>query len=121
MCFTPLAKLRSFGSSDNTSQELNIAAGLAVDAAGRAYITGQFYHTVTIGDGSTAITLTSMGKNDLFVVSYSATGTVASGSGAVVWLPLIQHDSPTTVDYGREKQGHLRCRSVPAGTNCQGQ
>src|SRR5690606_34444259 len=56
------------GGSDGSDQ----AEGIAVDAAGNAYVTGQFEGTATFGTFS----LTSVGSTDVFVVKYSPAGDV---------------------------------------------
>src|SRR5690606_10036510 len=45
---------------------------VAVDAGGDAYVTGYFHQTATFG----GITLTSAGRNDIFLTKYAADGTI---------------------------------------------
>src|SRR5690606_9918666 len=57
------------------------ARDLAMDASGNIYVTGRFGETATFG----ASTLTSVGRNDVFLVKYSPEGEVLwarSGGGA---------------------------------------
>ena len=44
--------------------------GIAVDSSGNAFVTGSFYQTVTFG----STTLTSSGKDDIFVAKISSSG-----------------------------------------------
>lgn len=69
-----------FGSANPGVGENNIAAGLALDAAGQAYITGQFYGPDADFDPSDqTAALTSAGQNDVFVAKYHADGSRSPG------------------------------------------
>jgi hypothetical protein len=60
--------------------------GVAVDASGNIYITGQFGGSVTFG----SITLVSAGSNDIFIVKYDS-------GGNVVWA---RRAGGTSIEYG---------------------
>ena len=49
--------------------------GMAVDVAGHSYVTGIFEDSATFGPGETnETTLTSAGRDDIFVAKYDASG-----------------------------------------------
>jgi uncharacterized protein (AIM24 family) len=72
--------MHGFGSTNPGGAFNNIAAGLALDSDGSAFITGQFYGPDADFDpsGDTAA-LTSMGQNDCFVAKYSPDGERSRG------------------------------------------
>jgi hypothetical protein len=66
----------NFGGSGATAN--NITAGLSVDHENNPIITGQLYGTNANANplGSTALTLSSVGLNDCFVIKYKTDGTL---------------------------------------------
>ncbi|MBE0644889.1 MAG: hypothetical protein IH600_12465 [Bacteroidetes bacterium] len=70
------------GAPGNTGND--ICAGLAVDAGGNAWITGQFYGIGADYDPSEkAFLLSSVGMNDCFVAKYSPDGSLWSSATSV--------------------------------------
>ena len=61
------------------------ANGIAIDASGNVYITGDFYDTTTFG----ATSKTSVGGSDIFVAKYNSSGT----------LQWVQSDGGISYDY----------------------
>ncbi|WP_316816478.1 gliding motility-associated C-terminal domain-containing protein [Pedobacter nyackensis] len=49
-------------------------SGLAVDKDDNVYVSGHFEGTLTVGSGSSAISLTSVGNYDIFILKYSYDG-----------------------------------------------
>ncbi len=81
-----------FGSANPGTNDTNIAAGLALDSHGNAFITGQFFGPNADFDASTNVaTLTSDGANDCFVAEYSTDGGILRGDE----LRLQDLQSPT--------------------------
>ena len=70
---------RAFGGATTNAADLSIPAGLAVDFADAAYLTGQYCGTnVTFYPyNPTGALPDSLGQNDGFVVKYSAAGQIA--------------------------------------------
>lgn len=70
---------RGFGGATTNASEQSIAAGLTVDFAGNAYLTGQYYGTnVTFYPYNPPGTLPdSLGQNDGFIVKYTPAGQIA--------------------------------------------
>ncbi len=64
----------------------NNARGIALDAAGNAYVAGQFSGTAVFGE----VTLTSLGAEDVFVAKYAS-------DGSFVWVRRL---GGTTADMG---------------------
>ena len=74
------------GATGNTGND--ICAGLAVDAAGNAWITGQFYGIGADYDPSEAeLLLSSVGMNDCFVAKYSTDGALWSSATPAARIP----------------------------------
>lgn len=109
---------RVFGGSTTNAADLSIPAGLTVDAADAAYITGQYYGTnVTFRPYHPAGALpNSLGQNDCFLVKYHADGqladhelritsiTAGSGNISINWraspnLKLQRTTSPTPANW----------------------
>jgi hypothetical protein len=69
---------RAFGGATTNAADLSIPAGLAVDFADAAYLTGQYYGTnVTFYPyNPTGALPDSLGQNDGFLVKYSAEGQI---------------------------------------------
>ncbi len=77
---------RGFGGTVTDQTDLSITAGLAVDATGNAYVTGQFYGTGATfydaaGQQANAPTWNSVGNNDGYVIKYDPNGNL--------WQPAI--------------------------------
>jgi len=69
-----------FGSAVPGTNDTNIAAGLALDSQGNAYITGQFFGTDADFDPTAnSAPLTSSGANDCFVAKYTPAGEISRG------------------------------------------
>jgi hypothetical protein len=70
---------RSFGGVTTNAADLSIPAGLTVDSADAAYLTGQYYGTnVTFRPyNPTGLMPDSLGQNDGFLVKYHADGQLA--------------------------------------------
>jgi hypothetical protein len=81
---------RGFGGVTANADDLSIPAGLAVDAADAAYLTGQYYGTnVTFYPYSPVGVLPdSVGLNDGFLVKYTADGQIAGHELRVTNLVL---------------------------------
>jgi hypothetical protein len=70
---------RSFGGVTTNAADLSIPAGLTVDAADAAYLTGQYYGTnVTFRPyNPPGVLPDSLGQNDGFLVKYTSDGQIA--------------------------------------------
>lgn len=81
--YTPdgaLLWVHGFGSANPGTNDTNIAAGLALDSRGNAFITGQFFGPEADFDPTTNVaSLTSSGANDCFVAKYASDGRFARG------------------------------------------
>lgn len=81
-----------FGSVSPGTNDTNIAAGLALDSHGNAFITGQFFGPDMDLDPSTgSAALTSAGANDCFVAKYATEGEIVRGDE----LRLLDLQPPT--------------------------
>src|SRR5690606_36726888 len=83
---------------------------VAVDAGGDAYVTGSFHQTATFG----GITLTSAGRNDIFLTKYAADGTIRWAQSAGGERTDVGHG--ITVD----PNGHLYVSGYFQGTTAFG-
>lgn len=79
------------------------ATGISVDAQGNSYVTGAFNGTVDFDPGAGEAALTSAGEYDMFLVKFSADGTLVAAKG----IGGPGYDEPKSVAVGPLGQVYL--------------
>lgn len=71
---------KGFGDTD-----FDIAQKTTADDSGNVYVTGFYYTSIIFGTGSTAVTLTAQGNEDIYLAKYDASGNLkwATSAGGV--------------------------------------
>ncbi len=88
---------RGYGSADGTDQ--NLCAGLALDSANNAFITGQIYGTNADFDPTSgSALLSSAGQNDCFVAKYDESGNPAILGAVFSAAPTAQLTATTVTE-----------------------